>query len=410
MMLEEALSASSQIGTAVYDTYLSLCDEHSMPPETSIETSFRSCLSILPVPTERQLSVVLLVLTRCPPSAVNHLKRLVVTAEKLSWKAIDSLLVYLESQTHFTHLSLNRVHLGDSAVAKLLHTLGMADASPVTHLSLSATGISTKGAVQMSTLLTTPLGALAHLDLSNNAANHRGVQAIEKAVSSRHTPLLVNLSGNLVTVEVLNTVTHAVGAGAALLGGIMLTYRAYANNTSTAVTCSLAVFALSLFTLLTSSAVYHAAFRAPRWATRLQKMDHCSIFLLIAGSYTPFMVKYAMDSSEGRYTLAAVWVSALVGIVRSVMGTGGSKARSGLALFTGWLGLLSWRVMSERMGNDLALVVGGGVAYSVGIVFYLLGKRMPSMHVVWHFAVMLGGGLHFVALWTYVAASNLVTG
>lgn len=256
-------------------------------------------------------------------------------------------------------------------------------------------------------LATVPLAPLT-IDLSNNRLNSHGIQALQSAVQSRpqHFPRIsLLLSGNLYTVELLNTLTHAVGALLALLGGISLTYRAYVLHFSPSIICSLLTFSLSLVTLMTASAVYHAHFRSPSLSIRLRKADHCSIFILIAGSYTPFIACYALDppTISGPLTLLAVWIFAAIGVTRSLLGSDSSRSRALFALVTGWLGLFVFKVMIERMDTTAVIsLVAGGIAYSVGIVFYLLGKRRPLLHVIWHLAVLAGGGLHFFALWRYV--------
>lgn len=86
------------------------------------------------------------------------------------------------------------------------------------------------------------------------------------------------------------------------------------------------------------------------------------------------------------------------------MGVDSSRSRSLFALVNGWLGVIVKGTMIERMEREnVSALVAGGVSYSLGILFYLGGKRVPFLHVIWHFAVLMGGAFHFIALWNYVA-------
>lgn len=311
-----------------------------------------------------------------------------------------------KSNAQITSLSISDIPLHPTLPLNLLRSIS--STTPLRTLVFRNASLNHKLISPLAHLLaTTPLKTLT-LDLSNNRLNSHGIRMLQSAVQSRpeHFPRIsLLLSGNLYTVELLNTLTHGVGALLALLGGIFLTYRAHVYNFSRTIVCSLAAFSLSLVTLMTASAVYHAHFRSPALSIRLQKADHCSIFILIAGSYTPFIVCYALDppTTSGPLTLVAVWTFAAIGVTRSLLGSDSSRSRALFALVTGWLGVFALKIMVERMDTTtISALVSGGVAYSVGIVFYLLGKKRPILHVIWHLAVMIGGGLHYFALWRYV--------
>lgn len=388
--------------------YLSLCDTHSTKPDNHIAEAFRKRSSALSIEDETQLQIIVELLREQQTATFSHIRQIRVRVPKLSSIAVDGLSGLLRTQSHITHLNLSRVKLGDSGIANLLTSLSQANSSPLTHLNLSHTGLTSHGAKVISHLLSDPLGQLSELDLSNNSANGSGVHALEKSLSLRDStfaPLVVDLEGNLVTVEVLNSVTHGLGALAALCGGFFMTKRALERELDTGIVVSLAVFIISLFAMMTSSCMYHSCFRTPNASRHMRKADHCSIFILIAGSYTPFVVSYALypPTVTGPLTLVAVWGCAIAGVVRSVFSVGTSSERAIFALIMGWLGVFSARTVLERMQMwAMWLVVGGGLAYSLGIIFYLLGKKRPMFHVVWHVAVMAGGTFHYYALWQYV--------
>lgn len=338
---------------------------------------------------------------------------LTICSPSLSPQSFSALCNFISNlNSHVNELNLSGVSLGDASVIRLFASLAKSreSPSPLVRISMQNVGFQTNGAKKIASIFRdADLGRLEYLDLSNNIANWPGVKAIESAIAARaqagHRPIEVDLDGNLVIVELLNAVTHGIGAGGALAGGILMAVRAVQLELPLATIASLLVFVGSLFTLMTSSCVYHSCFRYPRTSRQLRKADHCSIFILIAGSYTPFVVCYTLDPPTvcGPLTLIAVWMCATAGIIMSLSSSGSNRTRALFALGMGWLGAFSVRTMVERMQSGaLSSVVMGGVIYSVGIVFYLLGKRQPIMHVVWHVAVMLGGGFHYFALWRYV--------
>ncbi|CAN8066418.1 unnamed protein product, partial [Agarophyton chilense] len=280
--------------------------------------------------------------------------------------------------------------------------------APLRVLDLARTGLDVRAALAVAPFLTRELSGLTRLDFSNNCANERGVRVLRKHVALRHAalpPLHVDLSGNLVVVEALNAATHGVGALVALVAALFMLRRALVQHTSLPVFAAVCVFLFSLFTLLTSSCVYHSCFRHPAASRCMRRADHCSIFLLIAGSYSPFIMRYTLYPLvwRGPLTLVAVWTCAFVGIYRSLRAMGSNSSRALFALLTGWLGSLSATTLVQRMHTGaLHLVVLGGVVYSLGIVFYLLGNKRPIMHVIWHLAVLVAGALHYAAVWQYV--------
>lgn len=451
---------------SLWETYETVCDERGIKSDSSLLIALRQHEPKLKLTEESHISLLIHILTTFPPNNTAYLPtHLTIQASYIAAATIGTLATYLTHQTHLTHLAITHTKLPDTAVQTLLTALGAPSAcvnSPLTHVQLKDVGLSTDTALRLAPLLEKPLGGLTHLDLSNNALNFKGVQALKKAADSRIStcisisqqpslkekdsslssssdssspsfssrpyvpaesgidyipvahvsppttqlqPLDLDLSGNLIIIETLNTLTHGVGAIFSLIAGISLIIQAYNRNHPSLTVISIAAFCASMFTLLSSSCAYHCMFRHPKTHAYLRRLDHCSIFLLIAGSYTPFLVVYALNPPTwvGRFTLFAVWTCASVGGVRSLMGTGSNKTRAFFALATGWIGILSFGTLMERMHSEaVALTFAGGIVYSFGLIFYLIGKRIPIYHVVWHIAVMIGGSLHYLVLSRYV--------
>lgn len=394
------------------EEYKAVCEQRSILPDDRLLSNLQSSKTQLHLSSDEHVTLLLNVFTTLPVSTtpVSLPTHLTIHASSLSASTIGTLATYLTRQTHLTHLCIQGTHLPATGAETLLTALTAAAArdSPLTHLRLSDVGLSTTSACALAPLLTYELGQLTHLDLSNNRANFGGVSALLGALSRRDAsaqPLEIDTSGNLVVIERLNALTHGLGAAIAVPAGALLIWRALHSSMPLAGVLAVTIFCLSLVTLLLSSCTYHSLHRRPYLHAVFRRADHCSIFLLIAGSYTPFIYAFALQPPEleGLLTLAAVWAFAAVGIGRSLVGAGSNGSRAFFALATGWVGVFGIRTMWQRVPSGaLWGIVCGGLVYSFGIAFYLLGKWHPLFHVVWHLAVIFGGCFHYIAVSKYV--------
>lgn len=165
---------------------------------------------------------------------------------------------------------------------------------------------------------------------------------------------------------------------------------------------SAAVFGLSLVLLYTSSTLYHF-FTSPRWKARFQALDHACIYLLIAGSYTPFTL-ITLRGPWGWSLFAAVWTLAIAGVLIKTLGKGKKDhwISTALYLVMGWLILLAIAPLLRAMPVAGVLwLVAGGLAYSLGVVFYAW-KRLPFNHAIWHLFVLGGSVCHVLAACLHV--------
>lgn len=389
--------------------YVAICEEHGVQVDQNLFNSFSSRSEVVLLRTEAQVVVILQLFTKLNEYKDQYPTRIVVQAPRISKSTVSALATYLKHQNHLKHLTIIDTKLPESTFQVILGAIvePRATVSPLTHASFINVGLNSSDGHVIAAILNQPLGTLTHLDLSNNAINSQGVKTLTNVTALRNevypTQLELNLSGNLVTVELLNTITHGVGALVAFVAGLSLTLSAKWNGLKLVNVISIAIYCVSLFTLLASSCAYHAVFQYPQLHKSLRRADHCSIFLLIAGTYTPFIVNYALHTTIGCATLAAVWLFATIGITKSLFGASSNSSRAIFALVTGWIGLMAQRTMVANMQPEAIVgVVAGGLVYSVGIIFYLLGKRNPIMHVVWHVAVMVAGTFHFLTLSKYV--------
>jgi hemolysin III len=201
--------------------------------------------------------------------------------------------------------------------------------------------------------------------------------------------------------ELVNALTHGAGIVASLAGGgVLLTLAALSGDPRRIVGAAVFVFALVL--LYTASTLYHAV-RHERTKAQLKVLDHCAIFVMIAGTYTPFTL-VSLRGGWGWGLFAAIWLLAVVGIVFKLYFTGRFKRTSTfLYIAMGWLVLVAMGPLAEAVSTaTLAWLVLGGLSYTAGTVFYL-NQRLPYAHGIWHLFVLGGSACHFAAVLSEVA-------
>lgn len=204
--------------------------------------------------------------------------------------------------------------------------------------------------------------------------------------------------------ERLNSISHLVGAVIALIAlGALLALGIQTGDPIVIV--GFTTFGITLVLLYTMSTLYHS-FREPRLKKLFQLLDHISIYLLIAGSYTPFML-ISMGGQKGMTILALVWSLAIVGIVSELFLSGKIIKAVQLIIYLamGWACSLEFEGLRAALpeAGFLWLTVGG-IAYTAGILFYLLDKmgRLDHAHGIWHFFVLVGSLCHLIAVIGYV--------
>lgn len=198
--------------------------------------------------------------------------------------------------------------------------------------------------------------------------------------------------------EKFNAATHLAGALLAAGGSVYLLGQVQSGPWQSVV--SIGVYCFSLVLLYACSTVYHASMG--RVKALWQKFDHCAIYVLIAGTYTPFC-SLALDSQLGWALLAAVWLLAFVGIVQELRKSENRWLSVGIYLTMGWSAVLMVLPLRASLGNDgFAYVLAGGLFYTVGIIFYVIDTRMRHAHGIWHLFVLLGSALHYLAIAQFV--------
>ncbi len=201
--------------------------------------------------------------------------------------------------------------------------------------------------------------------------------------------------------ELLNCATHALGALMGLVGWIMSLKLLIPAGNMTA-TLSMSVFFAAMIVLYANSAIYHG-WELTSTKKKFQIMDHCSIFLLITGTYTPFTLM-VMNNTVGRIIFAVVALTSVLGIALNVIDM---KKYRGVSmacyLITGWCIIFAYNDISAALSHEqLMMLIGGGVIYTLGAILYGLGVKIRYMHTIWHLFVLGGSLLHFASLYSFI--------
>lgn len=201
--------------------------------------------------------------------------------------------------------------------------------------------------------------------------------------------------------EIANAVTHGVAALLSIAGLAVLVAFAVLYSGSPKVVAAVSIFGASMVFLYTASTLYHSI-PNPRAKKVLQYLDHSMIYVLIAGSYTPFCL-ITLQGYNGIALLCAVWLIAIAGIsLQAVLLHKADWINCLLYLSMGWLAVFVIDpLVSTLDSTGLALLVAGGLAYTVGVVFYIF-ERIPFSHAIWHTFVFAGTTLQFFSVLFYV--------
>ncbi|GAA3974122.1 PAQR family membrane homeostasis protein TrhA [Allohahella marinimesophila] len=197
--------------------------------------------------------------------------------------------------------------------------------------------------------------------------------------------------------EIINAVTHGLGAFVSVAAITILIVLASQERDAWAIV-AVSIYGASLFLLYLASMLYHGVDH-PRAKYLLNQFDHCAIYLLIAGTYTPFLL-VNMRSTTGWVVFAILWTLALTGIYFKLKSPGKRhKVHLVNYIVMGWMGLIvAPQLMMSLPPVALDLIIAGGIVYTVGIIFYLL-DRVPYAHSIWHLFVLGGSTCHYIAVY-----------
>ncbi|NAW66441.1 PAQR family membrane homeostasis protein TrhA [Photobacterium halotolerans] len=201
--------------------------------------------------------------------------------------------------------------------------------------------------------------------------------------------------------ETANSLSHGAGMIFGIVALVMLLMRAVEVNADALSVASLSIYGASIILLYLASTLYHAI-PFERAKRVLKTLDHCAIYLLIAGTYTPFLL-ITLRTPLAVTLMAVIWTVALLGIMFKVVFIYHFKRLSlVIYLAMGWLSLVAVYPLAMAMSAaGLIWLAVGGVVYSLGVVFYV-NQRIPYNHAIWHLFVLGGTVCHFLAIYWYV--------
>lgn len=205
--------------------------------------------------------------------------------------------------------------------------------------------------------------------------------------------------------EIFNMTTHIVGGGVGLVALCLCVIFAAIHKNTYAVVGS-AIYGASMIVLYTMSSIYHGLKPGLKAKKVFQVIDHCSIFLLIAGTYTPICLAALREYSPavGWTVFGVVWAAAAIGItLNSIDLKSFEKISVVCYLAMGWCIVFAWSATTASIAQGgIIFLITGGIAYSIGAVFYILQKKKRFMHSIFHIFVVLGSLLHMFCILFYI--------
>lgn len=205
--------------------------------------------------------------------------------------------------------------------------------------------------------------------------------------------------------EIFNMTSHIVGAALGVVATVLCIVFASLNKNVYGIVSG-AIYGVTMIILYTMSSIYHGL--SPKVTSKkvFQILDHCSIFLLIAGSYTPFALVTIrkIDPLTGWAIFGIIWALAILGIVLNSIDIKKFKVFSMICyLLMGWCIILKASILPNALGkNGVILLVSGGIAYTIGAIIYGLGKKHKYVHSIFHLFILLGSFLQFFCILLYV--------
>lgn len=202
--------------------------------------------------------------------------------------------------------------------------------------------------------------------------------------------------------ELLNSLSHGFGMLAAIVATFFMIKKAsMAESLTGGQVIGVTVYGISMIVLFLSSTLYHSAKNEVQ-KTILHRLDHCAIYLLIAGSYTPFLM-ITLHSSLAEILLVVIWMLAISGIVFKMFFIDKFPKTSLITyLLMGWLSVfVIYQLYQAAPIQLLTLLIAGGLSYSLGTIFYAI-RKIPYNHAIWHVFVLAGAAFHCWAIWNYV--------
>ena len=389
----EAATATDDI-PEILEYYYSQCDVHRVDPNPHIAVALRTGRSTLgfygAVKAEDMLPLGDVLMRDETITTLN------LQGSYLSSSACHVLRHALAENATVTRVDLSTNNIdrdGGRALASLLEASGS-----IRSLNLRSNRLHEDGARCLAEGVVARSAPLVQLDVSNNGLALEGVQVLQAAHTKNPGFTLVD-DGNFTREEIYNSITHGIGVlASAVFGGQLINF---ARGCSQDHVTAASIYVASLLALYLSSTLCHSFFLLRRTGAIFNILDHAMINVLIAGSYTPFMMIVLRDTPSSGVVLALVWVLAILGVGIAVMEDKRlDTLRISLYIIMGWMILYFGGALVNALSTEvLYLLVAGGISYTSGVYFFIKGMSTPIYHVLWHLFVLVGSGLHFGAIW-----------
>lgn len=205
--------------------------------------------------------------------------------------------------------------------------------------------------------------------------------------------------------EIFNMVSHIVGGGLGVVALVLCVVFGALNRDFYGVLSGI-IFGISLILLYTMSSIYHGLNSSLMAKRVFQVFDHCTIFILIAGTYTPFCLctLYGYDKYTGLFMFIVIWVLCLIGVVLNAIDLKRYKVFSLICyLGMGWLIIFKSNILVKLLGRvGFSLLLIGGICYTIGAIFYVMGRNNKWFHSIFHIFCVIGSLLHFLCVLLYV--------
>ena len=208
--------------------------------------------------------------------------------------------------------------------------------------------------------------------------------------------------------EPISSFSHMIGAVVFVIATILLIAKAlFVGSWSLEILVGVIVFGISLVALYSASAIYHYSNGSKHKILVLRKLDHSMIYVLIAGSYTPILLKF-MAQREGLIFVSVMWLCAAVGVVIKLCWFNAPRwLQTVLYIAMGWAVLFDISIFKEMSGIALFLLVAGGISYTIGGIIYIVKKPNVSVkfgfHELFHIFILIGSAFHYLLVLFYVA-------
>eukprot|EP00930_Biecheleria_cincta_P046155 TRINITY_DN31835_c0_g1_i1.p1 TRINITY_DN31835_c0_g1~~TRINITY_DN31835_c0_g1_i1.p1 ORF type:complete len:525 (-),score=75.82 TRINITY_DN31835_c0_g1_i1:70-1614(-) len=404
------------------EAYAEQCRRLLMPVETSIAVWLRLGGESLEVPHDSSLLPACEFLSRS-----TALRRLSLRCRKAygtrgAGNANARVLRYvLAKTTSLQVLDLSQAGIDSEGVNDLCE--GLRRNRSLRKLSLRGNFLGARGGKILAEFLADQLKevgsqgktTLRQLDVSTCSIGYEGVQRLAeiagfKAVYTR-TPAhpqegapLVDVANNFETEELWNAITHGIMLAFGILGTVKLLMQV--SNSPSHHVWGASIFSFALLFCFASSTFYHSLFLYPRAHKVLQVLDHTAIYVLIAGSYTPFLIFYS-ETPAHIDLLKAEWILCGLGIIAHICsqyadwGTSTLYITGELLLYLamGWAAVVIWDSFSVQVpAGAFGWLLGGGILYTAGVPFFLLADYRPIHHVIWHLFVAAAAVCHWFAV------------